>query len=58
MLLRTKADLENCVAINVSNPDGSYLFVHSATYEQLLSRFGLAPGRMAEAALQRLRKKK
>ncbi len=54
MMLRTDVSLENCLAINVNNPDGSYLYVHSATYEQLLSRFGLAAEQMVETALQRL----
>ena len=59
MVLRTggAVSLENCVAINVNNPDGSYHYLHSATYEQLLSRFGLEPGQMAETALRRLKKK-
>jgi transketolase len=54
MVLRTRGavSLENCVAINVNNPDGSYHYLHSATYEQLLSQFGLEPGQMAETALR------
>lgn len=58
MMLRNTVSLENCAAINVSNSDGSYLYVHSATYEQLLSRFGLKPGQMVETVLRRLQKKK
>jgi transketolase C-terminal domain/subunit len=59
MVLRTGGvvSLENCVAINVNKPDGSYHFLHSATYEQLLSQFGLEPGQMAETALRHLKKK-
>jgi transketolase C-terminal domain/subunit len=58
MMLRAGVSLEKCLAINVNNPDGSYQYLHSATYEQLLSRFGLEPGQMAAAALRRLQKKK
>jgi hypothetical protein len=60
MVLRTGGAviLENCLAINVSNPDGSYHYLHSATYEQLLSQFGLEPGQIVETALRRLQKKK
>jgi transketolase len=59
MMLRTggAVSLQNCVAINVNKPDGSYHFLHSATYEQLLSQFGLAPGQLAETALERLSNK-
>ncbi len=56
MVLRTggAVSLENCLAINVNKPDGSYHFLHSATYEQLLSQFGLEPGQMVETVLHRL----
>jgi transketolase len=54
MLLRTDGDvsMKNCSAINVNRPDGSYRFLHSATYEQLMSQFGLAPEQMADKALR------
>ncbi len=60
MVLRTggAVSLENCVAINVNKTDGSYHFLHSATYEQLLSQFGLEPRQIAETALHRLKRKK
>lgn len=60
LLLRTSAavKLDNCMAINVNKADGSYQYVHSATYGQLLSRFGLDPENMAEAVERRLEKKK
>jgi hypothetical protein len=48
--LRNPLSLKNCLSMNVSYPDGRYLFVHSATYEQLLTRFGLAPQQLVEAA--------
>lgn len=56
MMLRTggAVSLENCLAINVNRPDGSYHYLHSATYGQLLSQFGLEPGQMVETALRRL----
>ncbi len=54
MLLRSPANLANCLAVNACNPDGSYQYVHSATYEQLLTRFGLSSQQLAEAALRRL----
>jgi transketolase len=52
--LRNPVSLQNCMAVNVSYPDGRYLFVHSATYEQLLARFGLTPQQLAEAVTRRL----
>jgi transketolase C-terminal domain/subunit len=52
--LRNPLSLQNCIAVNVSYPDGRYLFVHSATYEQLLTRFGLSPDQLAEAVVKRL----
>jgi hypothetical protein len=60
MMLRTggAVSLENCLAINVNNPDGSYHYLHSATYEQLLSQFGLEPGQMVETVLRRLKQTK
>jgi transketolase len=52
--LRNPLSLQNCMAVNVSYSDGRYLFVHSATYEQLLTRFGLSPDQLAEAVVKRL----
>ncbi len=56
MLLQTggAVSLKNCLAINVNNPDGSYHYIHSATYDQLKARFGLQPEQMAETVLRRL----
>ena len=49
MVLREhpSADLERVVAINTTRDDGSFQFIHSATYAQLLSRFGLLPEQIA-----------
>jgi transketolase C-terminal domain/subunit len=58
MLLRTSVSLKNCLALNANNPDGSYRYVHSATYGQLLSRFGLEPKQLVEAVMRRLQRKK
>jgi transketolase C-terminal domain/subunit len=56
MMLRLRnggeVSLKNCASINVNKPDGSYHFIHSATYEQLLSQFGLEPKQMADTALR------
>jgi len=54
LMLRNPISLDRCLAVNASYPDGRYLFVHSATYEQLLIRFGLAPQQLAEAVVKRL----
>lgn len=49
---------QNCFAINANRQDGSYHYVHSATYKQLIRRFGLEPEQLASAALARLGGKK
>jgi len=54
-MLQSGLDLKNCVPINVNSPDGRSQYLHSATYQQLLSRFGLTPPQMAETVLNRLR---
>jgi transketolase len=55
LLLRDPVSLDRCLAVNARRADGSYLFVHSATYEQLLTRFGLSAQRLAETVMERLR---
>ena len=54
---RGKVNLENCLCINTNNPDGTYQYIHSATYGQLLNRFGLEPEQMVQSVLDRLGKK-
>ena len=38
------------VAINTARDDGAYQFIHSATYTELISRYGLTPGQIAARA--------
>jgi hypothetical protein len=47
-------DLKGVEAINTLAPDGRPQFIHSATYEQLLTAFGLAPSDLAERILARV----
>lgn len=54
-MLQSGLDLRNCLPINANGPHGRHQFIHSATYPQLLSRFGLAAAQMAETVLNRLR---
>jgi len=42
------------IATNAARADGSYQFVHSATYDQLLERFGLSPNQIAERVIEEL----
>ncbi len=41
-------DPTRLVAVNALDRDGKAQFIHSATYSQLLQRFGLAPEQLAE----------
>lgn len=52
--LRKSIVLEKCLAVNATKSNGSYQFVHSATYDQLLTRFGLAPEQLVESVVKRL----
>jgi len=54
LMLRNRIRLANLLAVNASNPDGSYLFVHSATYDQLLTRFRLKPDQLVETVVRRM----
>jgi transketolase C-terminal domain/subunit len=42
-------------AVNTLDEDGRPRFIHSGTYEQLLSAFGLAPSQLAGAITRRLK---
>ena len=46
--------LKNIEAINTLSPQGRPQFIHSGTYEQLLSAFHLTPAQLAETILARL----
>lgn len=52
LLLRDRhgIDLDRLVAINTCRENGSYQFIHSATYEQLLKRLGLSSEQIAQRA--------
>lgn len=58
MLLNRSPELSlrNCICINANNPDGTYRYLHSATYEQLLEDSGLNPNQMALAVIDHLKK--
>ena len=47
--------VDNCLAVNANEPDGKYHYIHSATYDQLLNRFGLQPQQIADAVINRLK---
>ena len=51
---RGQVNLDRMVAINSNREDGSYRYIHSATYDQLISRFGLAAAQIAEDVQSRL----
>ncbi len=42
------------VAVNTLGPDGKPRFIHSGTYEELTSAFGLSPSQLAETLRQHL----
>jgi hypothetical protein len=48
-------DLNRVLAINTLDRDGRPQFIHSATYEQLVAAFGIAPAQLAETILKELR---
>jgi transketolase C-terminal domain/subunit len=48
-------DMSRVLAINTLDRDGRPQFIHSATYEQLVAAFGLAPTQLAETILKELR---
>jgi len=47
-------DTTRLLPINTLDPEGRPQFVHSATYPQLLSQFGLAPNQLAETIKRRI----
>lgn len=49
-----RIDTERLVSINTLDADGRPRFIHSATYEQLLTVSGLAPSQLAETIRRRL----
>ncbi len=48
-------DLSRIMTINTLDRNGRPQFIHSGTYEQLISAFGLAPAQIADTLLQTLR---
>lgn len=56
MLCKQYASLDTTrlLPINTLNAEGKPQFIHSATYEQLLQQFGLAPAQLAETIQSRL----
>jgi transketolase len=49
------AGLDRVLAINSLGADGRPRFIHSGTYEELVTAFGLAPAQIAQAIESRLR---
>jgi transketolase C-terminal domain/subunit len=47
---------DNLMAINTLDANGSPIYIHSATYEQLLEQFGLGAEQMAASIQKRLQK--
>jgi transketolase C-terminal domain/subunit len=45
---------DRAFAVNTLDPQGRPRFIHSGTYDQLLSAFGLAPAQLAQALVGRL----
>ena len=56
-LLRRKpeVDLKRIFPLNANTPEGEYQYIHSATYKQLIARFGLTPERITETVLEKIR---
>jgi transketolase len=50
----TPIDPKRAFAVNTLDSDGKPRFIHSGTYAQLLSAFGLAPAQLAQALAGRL----
>ncbi|HEY9055344.1 MAG TPA: transketolase C-terminal domain-containing protein, partial [Rectinemataceae bacterium] len=44
------------IALNTLGSNGERRFIHSATYDQLLDRFGLSPEKIAEKTMEALRR--
>jgi transketolase C-terminal domain/subunit len=51
---RNPIETGRAFAVNTLDEDGQPRFIHSGTYEQLLSAFGLAPSQLAGAITRRL----
>jgi deoxyxylulose-5-phosphate synthase len=56
-LFKQRDRIETCsaFAVNTLDREGRPRFIHSGTYGQLLSAFGLAPSQLAEAIARRLK---
>jgi len=56
LLIRGKNPVrtDNLLAINTLSEEGTPMFIHSATYEQLLDQFGLGAEQIAASILKRL----
>jgi transketolase len=52
---RDRIETGRAFAVNTLDREGRPRFIHSGTYEQLLSAFGLAPSQLAEAIARRLK---
>ncbi|MGA3095306.1 MAG: transketolase C-terminal domain-containing protein, partial [Bryobacteraceae bacterium] len=52
---RDRIETGKAFAVNTLDRDGRPRFIHSGTYGQLLSAFGLAPSQLAEAIARRLK---
>ena len=53
--LKPKVDLKRIFPLNANTPEGEYQYIHSATYKQLIARFGLTPERITETVLEKIR---
>ncbi len=51
---RSSIDPSRAFAVNTLDSEGKPRFIHSGTYDQLLSAFGLAPSQLALALTRRL----
>jgi hypothetical protein len=51
---RDRIETGRAFAVNTLDQDGRPRFIHSGTYEQLMSAFGLAPSQLAGAIARRL----
>jgi transketolase C-terminal domain/subunit len=48
-------EISRIIPINTLDENGSAQFIHSATYEQLIERFGLSPAQLRETVKDRLK---
>jgi transketolase len=57
VLFKSRGTIETArlVPINTLDKEGQPQFIHSATYEQLLGQFGLAPDQLAETVRERVK---